>query len=255
MVFLALALLCVPGLLAVRATYPDRGSDQLVHGPRKSTSDPTGAAEPAARLLPAVLRQPAVLLGALMLSVYVGLEIGLGNWGPGYLVGTRSASDFVAGGTVSAYWLGLTVGRFVLSPLATRYGLTKVGLAYVSLYGVGAASVLTWLAPGLGVAAIGFVLLGFFLGPIFPTTIAVAPDLTSSRLAPTAIGVMNAGSVVGGAALPWLAGALGQGIGVWTLLPFSLSLALVQLVVWWRMVARMDPSAAAARVTAGAARP
>ncbi len=255
-VILALALVSVPMLVAVRLSYPDRGRDPLVVAQPESTSDTHARDEGSGiRLLPAVLRQPAVLLGALMLSVYVGLEIGVGNWGPGYLVEARSASVFVAGGIVSAYWLGLTIGRFVLSPVATRFGLTKIGLAYVCLYGVAAASVVTWLVPVTGVAAVGLVLLGFFLGPIFPTTMAVAPDLTSARLAPTAIGVMNAGSVVGGSALPWLAGALGQGIGVWTLLPFTLLLALVQLVVWWRMVARMEPAAAATRIAASPARP
>ena len=172
-----------------------------------------------------MLRQPAVLLGAAMLSVYVGLEIGVGNWGYGFLVESRDASDLVAGWTVSAYWFGLTLGRFVISPVATRLGLTKIGMAYVCLVGVVAATAVTWLVPIAGAAVVGFVLLGFFLGPIFPTTMAVAPDLTDARLAPTAIGVMNAGSVVGGAALPWLAGALGQGVGVWTLLPWTLLLA------------------------------
>ncbi|MGN9911748.1 hypothetical protein ACTMTJ_29840 [Phytohabitans sp. LJ34] len=64
---------------------------------------------------------------------------------------------------------------------------------------------------------------------------AVVPLLTTARLVPSAIGVMNAGSVVGGSALPWLAGASAQGAGVWTLLPFTLVLALLQLAVWWPM--------------------
>jgi hypothetical protein len=37
---------------------------------------------------------------------------------------------------------------------------------------------------------------------------AVAPQRTRARLAPTAIGVMNAGSMAGGAALPLLAGVI-----------------------------------------------
>lgn len=256
MVILALTLLGLPAFVAAWLTYPDRAADPLATTGKPAPAEETAPEESAGkRLLPAVLRQPAVLLGAVLLSVYVGLEIGVGTWGFGYLVDARSASDFVASSTISAYWFGLTLGRFVLSPLATRFGLTKIGLAYLSLFGVATASALTWIAPTAGIAAIGFVLLGFFLGPIFPTTMAVAPDLTSARLAPTAIGVMNAGSVVGGAALPWLAGALGQGIGVWTLLPFTLLLAFVQLLVWWRMVSHMDPSVSASRLLPSQARP
>jgi fucose permease len=246
MVILVLTLVGVPGFIAAWLTYPSRAADPLAVASQAAQT--SGDGESGSPLLPAVLRQPAVVLGAVLLSLYVGLELGVGNWGYVYMLDARSAPDLIAGWTISAYWFGLTLGRFVLSPLATRYGLTKIGLAYVCLFGVVAASALTWAAPVLALAAVGFVALGFFLGPIFPTAIAVAPDLTSPRLAPTAIGVMNAGSVVGGAALPWLAGALGQGVAVWTLLPFALILALAQLVVWSRMVARMDPSVAVARI-------
>jgi fucose permease len=79
--------------------------------------------------------------------------------------------------------------------------------------------------------------LGFFLGPVFPTTMASAPRLTRPALVPTAIGVMNAASVGGGSALPWLAGLLAQGTGMWTLLPFTAALSLLQVAAW-RPVAR-----------------
>jgi fucose permease len=88
------------------------------------------------------------------------------------------------------------------------------------------------------------VLLGFFLGPVFPTAVAFAPRLTTDRLAPAAIGVMNAGSVVGGAALPWAAGALAQGVGTWALAPFAAALAVLQLAVWWPLAARTGPNRA-----------
>jgi fucose permease len=259
-VILALTLVGIPAFVAVWFSYPDRATDPLATahagpgaGPLSVAARDAAVKEPG--LLAAVLRQPAVLLGAVLLTIYVGLEIGVGNWGFGYLVEQRSAPDTVASWTLSGYWLGLTVGRFVLSPLAIRLGLTKVGLLYLSMVGVLAATALSWIAPTAGVAAGGFVLLGFFLGPIFPTIMAVAPDLTSARLAPTAIGVINAGSVVGGAGLPWLAGALGQGIGVWTLLPFALALAALQFLVLWLMAMQMDPSVAALRTAPSQASP
>ncbi len=233
-VILALTIVGVPVLIAAWYTYPERALDPL-----RATASEGGRRGQG--LVPAVLRLPAVLLGATMLTVYVGLEIGVGNWGYGFLVDGRGASDLLAGSTVSAYWFGLTLGRFVISPVATRMGLTKIGMAYVCLVGVVGASAVTWLLPASAVAAVGFVLLGFFLGPVFPTTMAVAPDLTEARLAPTAIGVMNAGSVVGGSLFPWLAGALGQGIGVWTLLPWTFLLAVAQLLIWWRMVRHLSP--------------
>jgi fucose permease len=99
------------------------------------------------------------------------------------------------------------------------------------LVGVTAAAALTSLLPFAATA--GLLVLGFFLGPIFPTAMALVPELASQRLVPTAIGVMNAGSVVGGAVLPWLAGLFAQRVGVWTLLPYLLALAVLQLLAWW----------------------
>ena len=84
-----------------------------------------------------------------------------------------------------------------------------------------------------------FGLLGFFLGPVFPTTMAIVPRLTQPRLVPTAIGVMNAGAVLGGSALPWLAGTIAQNAGMQALLPFVLALSLAQFAVWRPIAARL----------------
>jgi fucose permease len=229
-VWFVLAATQIPLVIAVWATY---SRDET------AVSEPGAADEPEAKrsrgLLATALRERSVLLGALLLAVYVGLEISIGNWGFSYLVQARGEHRVLAGYTVSGYWLGLTLGRFLISPFASRIGASAANMAFGCLAGVTIVAALTWLLPGAA-SIPGFVLMGFFLGPIFPTAMAMVPNLTPSRLVPTAIGVMNAGSVVGGSALPWLAGAIGQGEGAWTLLPFSLTLAVVTAAVWWLMV-------------------
>jgi fucose permease len=162
----------------------------------------------------------------------VGLELSVGGWGFSYLVQARGLPGSLAGYAVSGYWLGLTLGRFLISPVAVRIGATTAGLMYACLAGVTAAATLAWLSPAAALASVALMLLGFFLGPIFPTTMALAPRLTRAWLVPTAIGVMNAGSVVGGSALPWLAGTIAQNSGIWTLLPFTVTLAALQFAVW-----------------------
>jgi fucose permease len=197
-------------------------------------------------LLGAVLRERGVLLGAAFLAVYVGLEIGMGNWGFSYLVEARGLSRSLAGYAVSGYWLGLTVGRFVISPIAARIGATTARMIYACLIGVVAATTLAWLSPAAIPASVALTLLGFFLGPIFPTTMAIVPQLTQERLAPAAIGVLNAGSTVGGSALPWLIGAVSQATGIWTLLPFTLALGALQFAGWRPLARRIGPPRVAA---------
>jgi fucose permease len=230
---LLIAVAAVPLVVGFLLTYPR-------HAPEQAEPDALGGRS-GRGLLGAALREPGVLLGALLLTVYVGLELGVGNWAFSYLTEERGHGDVLAGYTVSAYWFGLTLGRFLISPVATRFGLSPVGMMHACMAGVAASTVVAWLVPGVAAATAGLALLGFFLGPIFPTTMAVAPDVTVPRLVPTAIGVMNAGSVAGGSALPWLAGAIAQGVGVWTLMPFALVLAFMQWAVWWRMAAFVGP--------------
>jgi len=189
--------------------------------------------------LVAALRDPGVLCGAAMLLVYVGLELGVGNWGFSYLVQARGLSRTLAGYSVSGFWLGLTAGRFLISPIASRLGMSTGGMMYACLAGITATAALGWLSPTAAATSAALVALGFFLGPVFPTTMAIAPQLTTPELAPTAIGVLNAGSTIGGAGLPWLAGAIAQATGIWTLMPYTVALAVVQIAVWRPLAARI----------------
>ena len=235
-VWLVLALLCVPLLAAVLITYPRAASPapDPAGPPRRPPARPRGPA--------AVLREPAVVLGAVFLSIYVGLEMSVGSWAFTFLIEQWHQRDVLAGYAVTGYWLGLTVGRFVISPAGARLGLGAVAITSGCLVGVGLAAALVWLAPVAFLAGAGLAVLGFFLGPLFPTVMSVAPRLTVARLVPTAVGLMVGMSVVGGAALPWLAGVLAQQAGVWTLLPYALGLTAVLGTVWWRLARRFPPA-------------
>ena len=270
-VMLLIAALALVPAAAGWLTFPARDVDPLLIGQPGSPPGPTPVAGPVSlaksesfpeslpveprpggrRALLTVVRQPAVLWAGAMLCVYVGLEAGVGNWGYTYLVDARSVSPLLAGYTASGYWLGLTAGRFLATPATTRLGLTSTRLLSVCMVGVTIAGTLLWAAPGTaGLASLSFVPLGFFLGPIFPTTTAIVHQLTDAHLVPTAIGALGAAAVVGGAVFPWLAGTIIQLAGPWTLPPFALLLAAAQLALW-RVLSRRIATAPAA---AGAAR-
>ncbi len=244
-VWLVLALATIPLVVAFLVTLPAATPATATTVPDQRASSAEASPKPGERgggsLLAAVAREPAVLFGAAFLAVYVGLELSVGNWAFTFLMAERDTSDQLAGYILSGYWLGLTVGRFVISPLAARAGLTPSGMTFVCSYGVIAAALLTWIVPGIPMAAVSLVLFGFFLGPLFPTTMAIAPQLASPSLLPTTIGLLNGVSVIGGAVFPWLAGAIAESVGVWTLPPYALALAVLQLVIWWLVTARLAP--------------
>jgi fucose permease len=235
-VYLVLAVACAALVVGFALAYPRQlGAAGAAGAATPAPAAPQEPDAPAVRpggLLGIALRDRGVLAGAAMLAVYVGVELGVGNWAFSYLVQGRGLTQSLAGYAVSGYWLGLTVGRFLISPVAARLGVTTSGLMYACLSAIAAAITLAWLAPSGIAAGVTLALLGFFLGPVFPTTMAVAPRVTQARLAATGIGVMNAGSAVGGAALPWLAGAITQGAGIGMLFPFILGLAALQFATW-----------------------
>jgi fucose permease len=243
-VWLVLAVTCIPLVAGFMLAYPGPVPEPAPTAPADAAAGPAAhlaetSGTRAGGLLAAALQDRGVLLGAAMLAVYVGLELSVGNWGFSYLEQARGLPGKLAGYSVSGYWLGLTAGRFLISPFAVRIGLSTAGMMYACLAGITAAATLAWLAPGAVLATAALVLLGFFLGPVFPTTMAIAPRLTQARLAPSAIGVMNAGSMAGGAALPWLAGVIAQTTGIWTLLPFGIMLAFLQFAVWRPLAVRI----------------
>ena len=65
-------------------------------------------------MLGAALRDRGVQLGAAILAVNVGLEASVGDWGFSYLVQARGLTESLAGYAVSGYWLGMTLGRFLI---------------------------------------------------------------------------------------------------------------------------------------------
>jgi fucose permease len=232
-VWLVIGVLVVPLLFAFLRLFAAR---------TVPVEDNAEASEGAHRgLLSATVRERAVLLGSLFLAVYVGLEISVGNWGFSFLTDYRGLGHLAAGYAVSGYWLGLTAGRFLISPTAARLGLDEIGMTFACLVGILAASGLIGVASAPVLAGAGFVLLGFFLGPVFPTTMAITPRLTSVRLVATAIGLINGVSVIGGSALPWLAGTLTQSAGMGTLVPFCLVLGALLLLIWWRLARHVPP--------------
>jgi fucose permease len=188
----------------------------------------------------AVLKLAAVWLGALFLFLYVGTEISVGNWSYSFLLEDRHQGTLLAGWVVSGYWFGLTLGRFLINTIAERLHLGIAAMLYACLIGIGISALLVWFIPSLQI--LGFCLIGFFMGPIFPSMIAVVPYLVPGRLVPSAIGFLVGTSVVGGALFPWLVGTLAQYIGIWALLPCTIALTVIMFSNWWAITRRFATS-------------
>jgi fucose permease len=86
---------------------------------------PRTSNESGSRLKEAVLKRPAARitwLAAMFLLGYVGIEVGLGGWIVVFMIRVRHGARFASGMTATGFWLGLTVGRFILGFVTPRIG-------------------------------------------------------------------------------------------------------------------------------------
>jgi fucose permease len=222
-VFFAVYAVAMGVLLLGLVSYPAAAGPAEVLGPRLGTA----------------VRLRIVLILAAFLAVYVGIEASVGNWAFSYLTEDRGQAVLAAGWTVSGYWFGLTVGRFTLNAAAERLGLGLAALTGICIACVGVCALAVWLLPALAASVVALGMMGFFLGPLFPTTIATVPRLVPADLVATAIGVLVAMSIVGGGGLPWLVGFAAQRIGLWALLPIAATGAFGLGALWWRVSRRL----------------
>ncbi len=176
-VFLGFALANLPLLLCLRGVG-DRAP--------KSSGTADGAGGPVlARSLGSVL---AVFVA--LYVMHVGIEAGVGGWEPTHLQ-TVGYSAGIAATATSVYWLMMTVGRFLVAPIALRFSAETI--IAVSCAGM---TVCLLLAAVPGLAPYAYAGVGLFIAPIFPTGL---PWL--NRAAPRARragAVVIAASMVGG---------------------------------------------------------
>lgn len=195
------------------------------------TSDKSGRTREA-------LKNKVTWIFALFIFGYVGAEglcikhpsfslkltfiVSLGGWIIQFMTNVRSASSFQSGATSTGFWGGMAVGRVVLGFLTSRLGEFKAVVVYIAISVI--LELIFWLVPSLIVSAISVALLGFFLGPLFPTAMVFVTKLMPKHLHVGSVGFAAAFGGSGGAIFPFLVGAIAQAKGVKTLQPVILAL-------------------------------
>lgn len=178
----------------------------------------------------ALLRTPIPWLVALFLFGYVGVEVSLGGWIPTFMIRVRHSSGWLAGVAVTCFWAGLTIGRVTLGFVTGRIGEKLAICIYLGLSIL--LEVLYWQIPSVEASITCVVLLGFFLGPLFPAAIVTMTKLLPAEQHVVCIGLTAAIGGGGAAVLPFLVGAMAESRGVQILQPFVLVVLVLIAVVW-----------------------
>ncbi|KAI1819463.1 putative MFS transporter [Xylaria intraflava] len=169
-------------------------------------------------------------LCAVFLLGYVGIEVALGGWIVEFMIQVRHGGAFESGITATGFWLGLTIGRFILGFITPRIGEKLAIMIYLPI--TMGLELLFWLVPQFIVSAVAVGLQGFCLGPLFPAAIVAMSKLLPHHLHVGAIGFAAAFGGSGAAFLPFAVGAIAQAKGVKVLQPIILALLAAIFLVW-----------------------
>ncbi len=184
-----------------------------------------------------IFRQVLLWLMALQIALYVGAEIGFGNWIVTAVSQSAAITLSLAAPAATSFFLGLTIGRLLGAQVLKRRLLSENRLLYLCILGGCLTGLLVAAFPGQIVVSFGVsALVGLFYGPLFPGIMAIA-----SRKFVHALGIVSSVMLVstGAAAmvLPALMGVLIPYIGInWVLaLPAFCCLLIIipfALAIW-----------------------
>ncbi|HHY47712.1 MAG TPA: MFS transporter [Firmicutes bacterium] len=150
-----------------------------------------------------LLTNKSLVLLAVIMGIYVGLESGINGWTFSFMTGVLRTTPRLGTLTVSLFWVSLTLGRLLVAYLSER--LNHRLLILLCCLGSLLASVPGVMGLGVHSTVISFIALGFFLSGVVPMVMAQGmscfPHLTSS-----AAGILMAAGSTGGAVVPWLIG-------------------------------------------------
>ncbi len=160
------------------------------------------------------LRVPGVILTLIAFFAYCSGEATSFLWTPSYFAGTRAGlSDELIASFGSLVFGGLMLGRLVSGFVSNRLGdrtMIRAGIA-VELIGI----LMVFLSTqGYILAAVGFVVIGVGMGPVYPAIQHMAPANFGKRYSAAVIGLQMASAYVGSTFMPAVFGNLQEAVGI-----------------------------------------
>ncbi|WP_408990487.1 MFS transporter [Streptomyces caniscabiei] len=229
--FLAFAVVTLPLLFCLR------GVRDQVPQPTSAVTATTGGSGSAAANGSALGRSLGSVLSVFvtLYVLHVGIEAGVGGWEPTHLETVGYGAGAAATAT-SVYWLMMTVGRFLVVPLALRHSAQTI--ITVSCAGM---TVCLLLASVPSLAPYAYAGVGLFIAPIFPTGLpwlnAAAPRARRAGalvIAASMIGGVAAGPALG-KAIEW------SGVRAVPLLLGAVSAVCLAATLWLIRATRSTP--------------
>lgn len=167
------------------------------------------------------IKVPGVILTLIAFFAYCSGEATCFLWTSSYFAGTKEGlTDGMIASFGSLIFGGLMLGRLISGFVSNRLGdrlLIRIGIAVEF---VGIFMVMLPISNYVP-AAIGFVLIGTGMGPVYPAIQHMAPENFGKRYSAAVIGLQMTSAYVGNTFMPMVFGIMQQHIGI-GIMPFYL---------------------------------
>ncbi len=196
---------------------------------KKNESDSNKQEEEVAGIREA-LKRPGVVLTLIAFFAYCSGEATCFLWTSSYFAGVKEGlTDHLIASFGSLIFGGLMLGRLISGFVSNRLGdrmLIKIGI-FVEVVGI--LLVMIPVASFIP-AAIGFVIIGTGMGPVYPAIQHMAPTNFGERYSAAVIGLQMASAYIGSTFMPMIFGNIQEKIGI-GIMPFYLLIFAV-LNIW-----------------------
>ncbi len=186
------------------------------------------------------LKVPGVVLTLVAFFGYCAGEATCFIWTSSYFAGTRRGiSDGLVAAFGSLVFGGLMIGRIIAGLVSEKLNdriLIRVGIA------VEFAGIILIALPfeGYAPAAVGFLLTGIGMGPIYPAIQHMAPVNFGRRYSASVIGLQMASAYIGCTFMPLVFGHLQEAMGIWIMPVYIAFFAIINIVLLEIAYKRID---------------
>ena len=195
----------------------------------KKNEEGAEAEEEAGAGIREALKVPGVILTLIAFYAYCAGEATCFLWTSSYFAGVKEGlSDGLIASFGSLIFGGLMLGRLISGFISNKLGdrlLIRIGIA-VELIGI--VMVMLPVSHYLP-AAIGFVVIGTGMGPVYPSIQHMAPENFGKKYSAAVIGLQMASAYVGSTFMPMAFGILQQHIGIGIMPVYLLIFALLNI--------------------------
>ncbi|KAK1999216.1 major facilitator superfamily transporter [Colletotrichum falcatum] len=176
------------------------------------------------------LTYSATWVYAAYLLAEVGTESTVSGWVVAFMLRIRHTGTYSSSVCSSGFWGGMAAGRLALGFVTDKLGARRAVTLYLVLAPV--FVVLFTVIRVLWVSVLAMSLVGFFMGPLFPSCIVQLVSFLPRGLHVGAVSFVASVGQIGGAILPYLLGVITQVMGL-RVFPYMLLAQFVVMLLFW----------------------